>query len=95
MCGIAGALSHKMSENSLAGLVQDIVDSQYLRGPDYQSIEKVDLAETKIVLGHNRLSIIDLSPTGNQPMWDGDKPRQVMPFAIPGQGGHRGPLLNP
>src|SRR5690606_17190828 len=36
------------------------------RGPDYQDIYLDD----RVALGHRRLSIIDTSEAGNQPMWD-------------------------
>jgi len=36
------------------------------RGPDFQNIYN----DQKVALGHRRLSIIDTSPDGHQPMWD-------------------------
>ena len=53
--------------------VERIVESQYRRGPDFQAIEVIGGRRAGAVLGHNRLSIIDLSPAGNQPMWDVDR----------------------
>jgi asparagine synthase (glutamine-hydrolysing) len=69
MCGIAGAYS-------LGGfartepIVRNIVTTQHRRGPDHQAIESIRGAQTHVVVGHNRLSIIDLTPLANQPMWD-------------------------
>lgn len=61
MCGIVGVL----------GSIQSVVFKKMLqkiahRGPDSFCIESFD----KVHLGHVRLSIIDLSPSSNQPLWD-------------------------
>ncbi|WP_053989921.1 asparagine synthase (glutamine-hydrolyzing) [Mangrovimonas sp. TPBH4] len=56
MCGIIGSLNKEISENSLNTL--------HHRGPDYQSYFKWQ----NVSLGHTRLSIVDLSEAGNQPM---------------------------
>ncbi|MGD0102195.1 MAG: asparagine synthase (glutamine-hydrolyzing) [Acidobacteriota bacterium] len=66
MCGIAGVLKpsgHEVSEDLLKqmGLVQQH------RGPDNLGL----LARGNLGLVHNRLSILDLSPAGNQPFFDG------------------------
>ena len=71
MCGIAGAISQTWYEES-ERMVQAIVASQYRRGPDHHAIERINGSQTQVVLGHNRLSIIDLTTQANQPMWDGD-----------------------
>jgi asparagine synthase (glutamine-hydrolysing) len=39
------------------------------RGPDDQGVNCCDLGQSQIVLGHTRLSIIDLSSGGHQPMY--------------------------
>ena len=68
MCGIAGHLSfHRPPEPAkVAELVQRIQH----RGPDDQGIWSSPASEC--VLGHARLSIIDLSPLGHQPMLDSE-----------------------
>ncbi len=38
------------------------------RGPDDRGAEEIVTDNTQIVMGHVRLSIIDLTPTGHQPM---------------------------
>jgi len=43
------------------------------RGPDHQAAERSDLGGWTAVLGHNRLAVIDLEPTGHQPMWSSDR----------------------
>ena len=50
-----------------------IVESQHCRGPDFQAVETINGRAAGVVFGHNRLSIIDLSAAGNQPMWDVDR----------------------
>jgi len=69
MCGIAGAITYD-DPGAMRTLVESIVASQVFRGPDYQGIEVVTGRRSRVVLGHNRLAIIDLSAAANQPMWD-------------------------
>ncbi len=68
MCGIAGLVSFQapVDPASLKELVRGIAH----RGPDDQGIY-VSPAQ-RCGLGHARLSIIDLSPMGHQPMHDAD-----------------------
>ena len=71
MCGIAGALysNPKLNNDDFSSLVKVMGDSLVHRGPD-DSGEWVS-AEDGIGLAHRRLSIIDLSPAGHQPMISG------------------------
>jgi len=69
MCGIVGAISTELKDDSLS-LVGEVVNDQLQRGPDFQAIEKITTKNTSVIFGHNRLSIIDLSSQANQPMWD-------------------------
>lgn len=69
MCGIAGAYSTTYSNESMQ-LVQSVVAAQYMRGPDHQAVEVTHADKSAVILGHNRLSIIDLSDSANQPLWD-------------------------
>ena len=62
MCGIAGVLGC----HSDAGTVTRMIRTLSHRGPDDEGIW-VD-AESAIGLGHRRLSIVDLSQAGHQPM---------------------------
>jgi asparagine synthase (glutamine-hydrolysing) len=68
MCGIAGLLdtSASLSEDRLAAAARGMANSIRHRGPDAEGIW-VD-ASAGIALGHRRLSIIDLSEAGAQPM---------------------------
>ncbi len=67
MCGIAGLLS---TTNPDPALVRRMTDPIAHRGPDDQGVW-VDAA-AGVALGHRRLSIIDLSPLGHQPMESND-----------------------
>lgn len=61
MCGIAGIAG---SVNNGETLMGRMLESMKHRGPDYRGV----WTDSNIVLGHNRLSIIDLSEQANQPM---------------------------
>lgn len=61
MCGVAGYIG-----NFSPTLISDMVDAIKHRGPDGNGTYLDDVA--KVALGHTRLSIIDLSEGGNQPM---------------------------
>ena len=65
MCGIAGILG----ENAKSNVIDDMLMVQHHRGPDY----KGKWLENDVALGHNRLSIIDLSNSANQPFSDNTK----------------------
>jgi asparagine synthase (glutamine-hydrolysing) len=60
MCGIAGTVDIPLTNAVLALLCH--------RGPDDEGITQHELAGRKINFGHRRLSIIDLSEAGHQPM---------------------------
>ena len=68
MCGIAGLIdaSRSTPPDRLAALAESMADTLAHRGPDDADIW-VEL-ESGIAFGHRRLSIIDLSPEGRQPM---------------------------
>lgn len=63
MCGIAGVFSNKISVGSQKSLTQKMLYEIKHRGPDNSDTWEGD----SICLGHNRLSIIDLSNEANQP----------------------------
>ncbi|MCY4319723.1 MAG: asparagine synthase (glutamine-hydrolyzing) [Alphaproteobacteria bacterium] len=67
MCGIAGAIEGRLrAAPALEDIAWKMVVPLAHRGPDSGGVW-VD-AEAGIALGHRRLSIIDLSPAGAQPM---------------------------
>ncbi len=72
MCGIAGVVRAGGLQGAFE-LTERILDSQHRRGPDHRAVEIWSEGAVRVVLGHNRLSIVDLSAGANQPMWDGDK----------------------
>src|SRR5580700_11293167 len=64
MCGISGILS--FSEKIEADSIHKMIATLHHRGPDGEGIW---IDEKSLVgFGHNRLSIIDLSDSGKQPM---------------------------
>src|SRR5258708_34055802 len=67
MCGITGFLTRNAARGlDLAECVTGMTRTLAHRGPDSDGAW-VD-PSAGIALGHRRLSIIDLSPAGNQPM---------------------------
>ncbi len=65
MCGLYGALSY--TERPVADSVAEVMSSRVAhRGPDDKGLWQ----EGPVMLGHRRLSIIDLSALGHQPMQD-------------------------
>lgn len=76
MCGIAGILGPELSE----GWIRKMVDAQRHRGPDDSGIEMLSTATAgvRLGLGHARLSILDLSAAGHQPMRDAASDRWVV-----------------
>ncbi len=64
MCGILAYILNSGKDGIKKEQFQDILDELNHRGPDAQGL----FLEDKIMLGHKRLSIIDLSEAGNQPM---------------------------
>ena len=65
MCGIAGYIGKNLKEDRLLKMLK----AQSHRGPDYTGTYK----NKNTFLGHNRLSIIDLSEESNQPFLDNSK----------------------
>lgn len=72
MCGIAGVWSARdgVGGRALADLATRMADAIRHRGPDGDGVWADEGAG--IALGHRRLSIIDLSETGRQPMVSAD-----------------------
>jgi asparagine synthase (glutamine-hydrolysing) len=72
MCGIAGLLTFDSahSRHQLHDIAEAMNSSLRHRGPDDEGVW-VD-ADAPIALAHRRLSIVDLSPAGHQPMISSD-----------------------
>ena len=66
MCGIAGLIGWTGTENQISDIIKKFQSSLHHRGPDNKGhwVSKKEM----ISLVHTRLSILDLSKSGNQPM---------------------------
>ena len=61
MCGILGTVNRPFGQSAL--------DLLRHRGPDDSAITQRSIGGHLVTLGHRRLSILDPSPAGRQPMW--------------------------
>jgi glutamate synthase domain-containing protein 1 len=79
MCGIAGMVDWRAASSAdlLRSIGEEMVETLRHRGPDGGGV-RVE-AEGGVVLGQRRLAIIDLSPSGAQPMHSADR-RYVITF---------------
>ncbi len=68
MCGICGILAQTEAGPAQEAAVRAMAQALAHRGPDHEGIA----SHGPVVLGHRRLSIIDLSASGNQPMANED-----------------------
>src|SRR5262245_8590728 len=71
MCGIAGIVSE--AGGSLEPQLAPMIEAQAHRGPDAWGV----WSDERCALGHRRLSIIDLSEAGRQPMSNADGGVQI------------------
>jgi asparagine synthase (glutamine-hydrolysing) len=76
MCGILGLVSKNISATDYNNFSNSLKKISR-RGPDFTGIKKTYLDQYQILFGHNRLSIIDLSSNGNQPMLSSSKKCQI------------------
>jgi len=77
MCGICGKLtwnSRDINEKVLRGML----DALAHRGPDDEGVYLYNSNQTCVGLGHRRLSIIDLSAAGRQPLTNEDGSLQIV-----------------
>jgi asparagine synthase (glutamine-hydrolysing) len=77
MCGIAGFWNHEGLSTEATACLDRLSGALLHRGPDGASTWTC--AESGIALAHRRLSIVDLSPLGRQPMVSHDE-RSVLTF---------------
>lgn len=66
MCGFVGFTNHIDNSNVVLG---EMLDKIKHRGPDAEGT----YIDENIALGHRRLSIIDVSEAGTQPLYSEDK----------------------
>lgn len=64
MCGICGIIGKRAERKRL----ERMLEKQQHRGPDYTGL----WLDENVALGHNRLSILDLSPSSHQPFISAD-----------------------
>ncbi|MFB1632414.1 MULTISPECIES: asparagine synthase (glutamine-hydrolyzing) [unclassified Pseudomonas] len=72
MCGILGGV-WKQADKSLVDRVKSALHTIRHRGPNDSGYEVIQAHDCSLVLGHTRLSIIDLSNAGHQPMYSQDR----------------------
>lgn len=65
MCGIAGVITLKPDTEEILQRAQNV---QQHRGPDAQAVTQYKVSGWTVGFAHQRLSILDLSEAGNQPM---------------------------
>ena len=70
MCRIAGLINPSLPIAAIEAVVKEMCGLQKHGGPDDEGIYAC--GDSHLVLGHRRLSLIDLSPAGHQPMSYGD-----------------------
>lgn len=68
MCGICGKVCHGKDGRVDAGILRSMASAINHRGPDDEGI----YVKGSVGLAHKRLSILDLSPAGHQPMTNED-----------------------
>ena len=68
MCGIAGKYYFDSGRSVDRDVIDAMTDAMSHRGPDDRGL----YSKKNIALGHRRLSILDLSPAGHQPMSNED-----------------------
>jgi asparagine synthase (glutamine-hydrolysing) len=68
MCGIVGVVNYHAQSTVSQALIQAMADKVAHRGPDDSGV----YIKNNVGLGHRRLSILDLSALGHQPMSNAD-----------------------
>jgi len=66
MCGIVGIVNLKHRNRVPVELIRDMADTMIHRGPDSSGT----FVDDRVALGHRRLTVIDLTESGRQPMFD-------------------------
>lgn len=70
MCGILGSINRPFDNEALEKI--------HHRGPDDYGLETIQIGTDVITLGHRRLSIVDTSMAGHQPMSTGDGKNKII-----------------
>jgi asparagine synthase (glutamine-hydrolysing) len=71
MCGVIGIVTTRHRNDIIKALTQGVRAMEH-RGPDDEGLELISQTDNGLTVGfaHRRLSILDLSPAGHQPMKD-------------------------
>jgi len=69
MCGICGIYDRSSSAENTIAAGRKALQTLHHRGPD----DEGEYSDDRIFLGHKRLSIIDVSFNGHQPVWSNNK----------------------
>jgi asparagine synthase (glutamine-hydrolysing) len=67
MCGIGGAIG-RPDDPATQSFTRACFEANARRGPDHRDERELVVGDWRIRLAHNRLTILDLTPSGNQPM---------------------------
>lgn len=80
MCGLFGAVvyNQERAKEPLMARVAKAQEIQAHRGPDMQDHQVFELDGATVVLAHQRLSILDLSENGRQPMAAADQQHVIV-----------------
>ena len=70
MCGIVGFVDQRKRKEKKE-IIKKMTDRIIHRGPDGEGY----FTDATVALGHRRLSILDLSKKGDQPIYNEDKSR--------------------
>jgi asparagine synthase (glutamine-hydrolysing) len=68
MCGICGILTTSPGFDASEETVAAMRDTMVHRGPDDAGVDSWQAGDCRVAFGHRRLSIVDLSPAGHNPM---------------------------
>lgn len=75
MCGICGFIGRREVDEQILTSMNDTMTH---RGPDDRGVELFSMAGEYVGIAHRRLSILDLSPLGHQPMWSGGRDTAIV-----------------
>ncbi len=73
MCGIVGFIDNKKNKEKKE-IIKKMADRIVHRGPDQEGY----YTDEYVALGHRRLSILDLSKSGGQPLFNEDKSKMII-----------------
>jgi asparagine synthase (glutamine-hydrolysing) len=73
MCGLCGfVMQRNQNRSDWASVLRNMTNTMAHRGPDREAYRTFEEGETIVALGHRRLTIIDITERGNQPISNED-----------------------